>query len=157
MTQRIRSTDPAIRSASVQGEPLSAGHRVSPTTIVNRRAWSPINVTRPCVCLLHIGLRYRYRIIRRLESIPVEKKTLEKERWKTRRRRRRRILLLHAHWRGISFPSNRLFLLSLHLFSISFCQFIALFDPLSPIFIKVIRKFLVKRNIVAIFWRFIKF
>lgn len=43
-------------------------------SIVNRCAWSAINVTRPCVCLLDIGLRYRYRIIRRLESIPVEKK-----------------------------------------------------------------------------------
>lgn len=43
-------------------------------SIVNRCAWSAINVTRPCVYLLDIGLRYRYRIIRRLESIPVEKK-----------------------------------------------------------------------------------
>lgn len=105
MTPRIRSTDPAIRSASVQGGPLSAGHRVSPTTIVNRCAWSPINVTRPCVCLLHIGLRYRYRIIRRLESIPVEKKKSPDLSFSLSLPRER-ILLVRAHWRGISFPPS---------------------------------------------------
>lgn len=70
---------------------LSTRHRVDRNNVSSTGAWSPINATRPCVCLLDIGLRYRYRIIRRLESIPVEKTRLtspfsggDREGWRER-------------------------------------------------------------------------
>ncbi|XP_076168249.1 uncharacterized protein LOC143147150 [Ptiloglossa arizonensis] len=79
MTPRIRSSDRDQSQHPRQGEPLSSGDRACASmwtrddSVVNRCAWSAINATRPCVYLLRIGLRYRYRIIRRLKSIPVEK------------------------------------------------------------------------------------